>query len=131
MQDGYNLVMDRAKRIIKPPESFDYVDLISYALLISESSDDTEPWSNKEAFQRKDRNHWMNAMTEEISSLERNKTWVLVQKPQNQKLVGCILVFKKKEVIPGVEEPRFKTRLVAKGFNRKEELTLMKFFVLL
>lgn len=47
--DDYNLIRDRAKRVIKPPERFFYADLISYALLVSENLDDLEPRDYKEA----------------------------------------------------------------------------------
>lgn len=43
------------------------------------------------------------AMQEEIESLNKNKTWELVEKPEKQKLVGSKWVFKRKEGIPGVE----------------------------
>ena len=29
------------------------------------------------------------AMNEEIESLQKNHTWQLVEKPKNQKIVGC------------------------------------------
>ncbi|CAM8989115.1 unnamed protein product [Rhodiola kirilowii] len=59
-------------------------------------------------------------MEEEIQSLNKNKTWDLVKKPAGVKLVGCKWIFKYKEGIPGVEEPRYKARLVEKGFTQRE-----------
>jgi len=63
---------------------------------------------------------WKHAMSEEMDSLFRNQTWDLVKKPQGQKLVSCKWIFKHKEGIPGVENSRFKARLVARGFTQRE-----------
>ena len=43
-----------------------------------------------------------------------------MDKPHQQKLVGCKWFFKRKEGIPRVEGSRYKARLVAKGFTQKE-----------
>lgn len=58
-------------------------------------------------------------MKEEIKSLEKNHTWVLVDKPKNQKVVGNKWVYKRKYGIPGVKPTTFKARLVAKGFTQQ------------
>ena len=63
---------------------------------------------------------WKQALEEEIDSLKENKTWILVNIPPGQKLVGSKWIYKVKQGIPGVEEPRLKARLVAKGFTQKE-----------
>ena len=56
-------------------------------------------------------------MMEEMESLHRNETWVLVKRPKGIRIVGCKWVYRKKEGIPEVETTRFKARLVAKGFS--------------
>ncbi|KAL1181166.1 hypothetical protein V6Z11_A02G029800 [Gossypium hirsutum] len=53
-----------------------------------------------------------------MESLYKNKTWDLVKLPKCKKTVCCKWVFKKKEGTPRVEEPRYKSRLVAKGYNK-------------
>ena len=59
-------------------------------------------------------------MDEEMDNLMKNGTWILVDKPQTQKLVGCKWIFKRKKGILEVEKAWFKARLVAKGFTQKE-----------
>ena len=59
-------------------------------------------------------------MDEEMESLEKNKTWVLIDKPKQQKLVGCKWIFKRKEGVSGVENTRYKARLVTKGYTHKD-----------
>ena len=55
-----------------------------------------------------------------MDSLERNHTWDLIEKPKYQKTVGCKWIFMYKLGIPGVEDRRYKGRLVAKGYSQKE-----------
>lgn len=62
----------------------------------------------------------MEAMDDDIKSLHDNKTWKLIKKPTEGRLVNCKWIFKVKEGIKGVISMRFKTRLVATGFTHKE-----------
>ena len=48
-----------------------------------------------------------------MDSLEKNKTWELVELPKDRKIVGCKWVFKLKKGINGKVE-RYKAILVAK-----------------
>ena len=59
----------------------------------------------------------MIAMQEEMESLHKNGTWDMVRLPKRKKVIRCKWVFKKKEGTPGVENARYKVRLVAKGYN--------------
>ncbi|KAG8475835.1 hypothetical protein CXB51_032770 [Gossypium anomalum] len=73
-----------------------------------------------EAISCEDSPKWMFAMQEEMESLHKNRTWDLVKLPKDKKVVRCKWVFKKKEGTPGVEEPRYKARLVAKAMHDLE-----------
>lgn len=64
-------------------------------------------------------NEWLKAVREEMVSLHKNETWVLIDRPSGQKVLGCKWVCKIKECIPKVENLRFKVRLVAKGLCTK------------
>ncbi|KAG8474318.1 hypothetical protein CXB51_033774 [Gossypium anomalum] len=94
-----------ARREIKPPKKYAESDLVAYALNVAEDIDgNQEPSNYSEAISCEDSKKWMFAMQEEMKSLHKNKTWDLV--------------FKKKEGTPEVEEPRYKARLVTKGYNQ-------------
>lgn len=67
-------------------------------------------------------------MDEELASLLKNKTWKLVRKLENKKIVDCKGFFKIKESIPGVKLRRLKTRLVATGFTQREGLDFSEVF---
>ena len=57
---------------------------------------------------------WRSAMAEEISAIERNKTWCLVKAPPGIKPIGVKWVFRsKKDQTRTVV--KHKARLVAKG----------------
>ena len=68
-------------------------------------------------------------MNEKIESLQKNHTWQLVEKPKNQKIVGCKWVFKRKEGIIGVEDARFKDIWWQRATHKKRVWTLMKCFL--
>ena len=57
----------------------------------------------------------MQAMDEEMDSIEKNDTWDLVNLPKDKNLIGVKWVYKKKLNEKG-EIDRFKARVVAKGF---------------
>nr|GEV03155.1 uncharacterized mitochondrial protein AtMg00820-like [Tanacetum cinerariifolium] len=64
---------------------------------------------------------WEAAMKEEIEALNKNQTWVLVQKPENCKLncqpVTCKWVYRLNKNLDGTIN-RCKARLVAPGFSQ-------------
>ena len=49
-----------------------------------------------------------------MDSLEKNKTWELVELPKDRKTIGCKWVFKLKKGVDGKVE-RYKARLDTKG----------------
>ncbi|KAH9679839.1 hypothetical protein KPL71_026297 [Citrus sinensis] len=115
----YQLTRDREKRVIKLPKRYGIADMISYALAVAEEVIGEEPVSYKQAMGSKIKEKWLDAMNEEIISLKKNRTWNLVKKPQDKRLVGCKWIYKIKEGIVEGEPPRYKARLVAKGFTQK------------
>jgi transposase InsO family protein len=60
---------------------------------------------------------WVQAIKEEMKSLQDNKTWNLVPLPKEKKIVGCKWVFSIKHKADGSIE-RYKARLVAKGYTQ-------------
>ena len=71
---------------------------------------------------------WLRAMREEIESVLKNETWILVKNPLTQKIISCKWIFKKKIEVGQTESVRFKARLVAKGFTQEEGVDFNEVF---
>ncbi|KAH9704469.1 hypothetical protein KPL70_011474 [Citrus sinensis] len=84
----YQLARDRERRAIKMPKKYGIADLISYALTVADEVNGGEPLSYKEAMRCGDKLKWYAAMHDEIVSLKKNNTWILMDRPSNKKLVG-------------------------------------------
>nr|GFA94227.1 retrotransposon protein, putative, Ty1-copia subclass [Tanacetum cinerariifolium] len=66
-----------------------------------------------------DTSKWKASIKEEMDSLRKNKTWELVDHPAGQMLASCKWLFKIKEGIGSVQNPRYKARLMARGFTQR------------
>ncbi|XP_052185243.1 uncharacterized protein LOC127796879 [Diospyros lotus] len=126
--DDYVLSRDKVRREIKPPTRYAHADIIAYALNIGDSIEHEEPVSYQEACSSNYKTNWLKAIKEEMESLQKNKTWIVVNKPKDQKVIGCKWIFKRKPGIPSVEPARFKARVVAKGFSQREGIDYYKVF---
>ncbi|RVW83186.1 Retrovirus-related Pol polyprotein from transposon RE2 [Vitis vinifera] len=61
--------------------------------------------------------NWMIAMNEELSMIEKNKTWILVEKPRDRKMIEVKWVYRTKLNVDGFINKN-KARLVVKGYNQ-------------
>lgn len=77
-----------------------------------------EPKDFHEVLKRADKQLWLDAMNEELKSIEKNQTWILVDEPKGRNIVGSKWVFKLKKNENG-EISRHKARLVAQGYSQK------------
>ncbi|GKC90446.1 retrotransposon protein, putative, ty1-copia subclass [Tanacetum coccineum] len=94
-------------------------DMATYAFAIAEEEDTHEPITFQEAINSSEKDEWVRAMKEEMSSLKKNNTWELVDQPPGQKLISCKWLYKIKEGIECVQKPRYKARVVARGFTQR------------
>ncbi|CAI7905710.1 unnamed protein product [Closterium sp. NIES-54] len=81
-----------------------------------------EPATLKEALESSDAEEWQKAMESELKSIEENGTWELVELPEGRKAITSKWLFKIKSDADGKIE-RYKSRLVAKGYQQKEKVT--------
>lgn len=116
----YQLVRDMERIAIKMLRKYGITYLISYALTVADEVNSRDPLSHREAMCCEDKLKWYATMQDEITSLKKNNTWILVEKPPNKKLVSSKWIFKLKAGASEKEPPRHKARLVAKGFTQRE-----------
>lgn len=62
---------------------------------------------------------WRNAIAEELTALEDNRTWTVVPLPFRKYTIGCLWVFKVKYASNGSVD-RHNAHLVAKGCTQKK-----------
>ncbi|CAI7863926.1 unnamed protein product [Closterium sp. NIES-54] len=74
----------------------------------------------KEALESIDAEEWKKVMESELKSIEENSTWELVELPEGRKAITSKWLFKIKSDADGKIE-RYKSRLVAKGYQQKEK----------
>ncbi|KAK9069511.1 hypothetical protein SSX86_011415 [Deinandra increscens subsp. villosa] len=91
-------------------------------LLLTENR---EPLTYSEAISVRDSVQWEHAMKEEMKSLEKNHTWVLTKLTAGKKALQNKWVFRVKDEHNGTK--RFKARMVVKGVQQKEGVTITKF----
>ena len=71
--------------------------------------------------------NWKLAMNEEMSALNKNHTWEIIDHPKDKKLVGCKWVYTIKFKADGSLE-RYKARLVAKGYTQTHGIDYQETF---
>ncbi|CAI7796836.1 unnamed protein product [Closterium sp. NIES-53] len=86
-----------------------------------------EPATLKEALESSDAEEWKKAMESELKSIEENGTWELVELPEGRKAITSKWLFKIKSDADGKIE-RYKSRLVAKGYQQKEKVEYKELF---
>ncbi|KAD5962030.1 hypothetical protein E3N88_13503 [Mikania micrantha] len=124
----YSLARDRPRRNVVPPLRYTAGDDISaVAFMAAEMEDIFEPLSYDDAISCQEREKWLNAMKDEMDSLWKNGTWVLVDPSAGKKLVKCKWLYKIKEAVEN-GQPRYKARLVAKAFAQQAGVDYTEIF---
>ncbi|GAU33426.1 hypothetical protein TSUD_380620 [Trifolium subterraneum] len=88
-------------------------NIVHYVMLA-----DTEPLDVKSALKSK---VWLEAMIDELKSIEKNKTWDMCKLPSDKRAINVKWVYKLKQNPEG-QVIKHKARLVAKGFLQKQGL---------
>lgn len=123
-EQRYNL---RIRANLKPPnlgEDFIY-DFDDYENLYL-AQVNNEPNNYKKAIKSDECDKWKEAMKDEILALAQNKTWILVNKPEDTKVLSNRWVFKVKE--SSELGTRYRARLVAKGYEQVEGIDFTDFY---
>ncbi|RDX73271.1 hypothetical protein CR513_47145, partial [Mucuna pruriens] len=108
--------------------------LDDYIVFLQEHEDgidliEDDPINFCQAMQSSNSQNWIDAMKDELMSMQDNDIWNLVELPEGEKPIGCKWIFKTKNDSKGNIE-RYKARLVAKGFTYKEGINYKETFSL-
>jgi hypothetical protein len=125
IEQHHSIATDRPRRTIRPPIRYDFEDMVSYALVISNE----DPTTFQETVNSQEKSKWMGAMAEEMESLHKNQTWDLVELVERKRKIGCKWVFKKKEAVSEKGGEKFKAHLVAIVIHSKKGLIMNKYFL--
>ncbi|CAI7868425.1 unnamed protein product [Closterium sp. NIES-53] len=123
---------DRPRRHVRPPNRLTYPSFgkpkVVRAGSVAEQCDEEEiahcywaavpePKTLAEALSGPDAEKWKQSVKEEYDSLLENETWELCELPPGKKAISSKLIFRHKYG-PDGELTRYKSRLVAKGFQQ-------------
>ncbi|CAI7795483.1 unnamed protein product [Closterium sp. NIES-53] len=86
-----------------------------------------EPATLKEALESSYAEEWKKSMESDLKSIEENRTWELVELPEGRNAIMSKWLFKIKSDADGKIE-RYKSRLVAKGYQQKEKVDYKELF---
>ena len=81
-------------------------------------AESVEPSTYEEARNCKHKDKWMEAIKDELDSLEKNGTWEMCKLPEGKKPIESMWIFKVKYLSDGTID-RYKARLVVKGCFQK------------
>lgn len=100
---SYQLARDRPRRTVVPPLRYNDYDCteeeVAFSLVCAELMYAEEPRNYTEAKASKDWDKWNASTDEEVDSLQKNGTWVMVKKPKDRKIISNKWIFKIK---PGI-----------------------------
>jgi len=111
---GFELVLRRSFRIRTPKVIPSFLAKPNVPLL----NDPDNLFTYNDAISGSNSKEWITAMVTELDALNRLKTWSLVPRPSDRRIVKCRWVYAVKRSITGLVE-KFRARLVAKGFSQK------------
>ncbi|CAL1360546.1 unnamed protein product [Linum trigynum] len=118
--EGSPVRTTRSGRISRPSTRYPETEYVSL-------TDGGEPESFTEAMNDEDKQRWIEAMQDEMDSLYDNNTFELVKLPKGKRALKNKWVFKIKHDEHN-RQPRFKARLVVKGFSQRKGIDFDEIF---
>ena len=130
LANQHSLALGRSRRanFRKPPMKYGFEDVVAYTLQVAEEVDSHEPSTYKEAVTCSECTQWIAVMGDEMESLQKNKTWELVKRLLDRKIITYKWVLKKKEGVSPTEGVKYKARLVARGFSQEKGVDYTEIF---
>jgi len=126
MEEPQKVALKRSQRERRPTISNDYVVYL-HEREKDLSINDNDLVSSSQVISYDSSDKWLDAVKEELHSMEHNGVWGLIKLPMGCKRVGCKWVFKTKcDSHDNLE--CYKARFVAKGFIQKDDIDYKETF---
>jgi len=109
------MILRRSERERKKPDRYGEIATYSNYIYVNFVSTDS-PTTYEKAVNSEGSLDWKQAMNKGIKCLIKNKTWKLVNRPKDRKILDVKWVYTTKA------DNRKKARLVVRGFQQEEEL---------
>ena len=119
LEEEANQQVRRSTRERRPSVRYPSSDYILF-------NEDGEPESFLDVLSHKDKEKWMHAMHDEMSSLRKNDTYELVELPKGKHVLKNKWVFKLKN--SDDKSMKYKARLVVKGFSQMKGIDFDEIF---
>ena len=120
LEEQHQEQLRRTSRVRRPSSRYPPHE---YLLL----TDAGEPSCYEEAMSDEHKNHWLEAMEDEMNSLHENNTFELVKLPKGKKALKNKWVYRLKSE-ENSSQPRYKARLVVKAFSQKQGIDFDEIF---
>jgi len=114
-ENEQEMILKRSRRERKRPDRYGEAATYSNYIYVNFVSADT-PTSYEKAINSEDSLDWKQAMDKEMRCLIKNKSWKLVDRPKDRKVLDVKWVFMTKA------DNKKKARLVVRGFQQEEEV---------
>ncbi|CAH9091505.1 unnamed protein product [Cuscuta europaea] len=124
---NYQLVRDKEHRNVIPNRKY-ISNLAEFIFIASEIVKNNVLETFEQAIKSSKSNEWVKAMQEELQFMFVNQTWILVPKLIGAKVIDCRWIYRIKDSLDPIDLPKYKVRLVAKGFKQKKGIDYQDIF---
>ena len=98
---NYQLARNQVKRIIRPPNKYEYANITTLGLATTSHTMYHEPKAYSQVVMCDESDKWKVSMKEKIDSLHKNNNQVIVDEPKGKILVDCKWIYKHKKKFQG------------------------------
>lgn len=124
-----SIAVDRPRRQVRKPNRYADSNMLAFltAQEINDHGEQVPPQSIGDVMKTYDKESWMDAMIEEMDSIEQNEVYEVTALPQGRKTIKCKWVYDLKRDSES-KLVMYKARLAAKGFTQSQGVDYQEVF---